>query len=162
ARINNMEVPTIFLFTSSKLQPEKLRVENENNLLVDHLEKMDDVDICAKQRLARVEREVKELRQTVIAYQSQAKGIICESAKGGLQSIVAENQTPANILQKKTEVPNDLIHKKNAAVTSKYHCAVPHNVPPNKPKMQGVMLPPSKAFPGMPRKIDKSPTPRKA
>jgi hypothetical protein len=68
-----MEVPTIFLFTSSKLQPEKLRVENDNNLLVDHLEKMDDVDICAKQRLARVEHEVMELRQTVIAYQAQAK-----------------------------------------------------------------------------------------
>jgi hypothetical protein len=68
-----MEMPTIFLFTSSKLQPEKLRVENDNNLLVDHLEKMDDVDICAKQRLARVEREVMELRQTVIAYQAQAK-----------------------------------------------------------------------------------------
>ncbi|XP_008648544.2 uncharacterized protein [Zea mays] len=162
ARINNMEMPTIFLFTSSKLQPEKLRVENDNNLLVDHLEKMDDVDICAKQRLARVEHEVMELRQTVIAYQAQAKGIICESAKSGLQSIVAENQTPANVLQKKTEVPNGLIHKKNAAVTSKYYCAVPHNVPPNKPKMQGVMLPPFKVFPGMPRKIDKSPTPSKA
>jgi hypothetical protein len=66
-----MEMPTVFIFTSSKLQPEKL--ENENNLLVDHLDKTDDVDSCTKQRLARVEREVVELRQAVIASQSQPK-----------------------------------------------------------------------------------------
>jgi hypothetical protein len=59
-----MEMPTVFIFTSSKLQPEKL--ENENNLLV-------DLDSCTKQRLARVEREVVELRQAVIASQSQPK-----------------------------------------------------------------------------------------
>jgi len=68
-----MEMPTVFMFTSSKLQPEKLRVENENNLLVDHLDKTDDVDSCTKQRLASVEREVVELRQAVIASQSQPK-----------------------------------------------------------------------------------------
>jgi len=66
-----MEMPTVFIFTSSKLQPEKL--ENENNLLVDHLDKTDDVDSCTKQRLAKVEREVVELRQAVIASQSQPK-----------------------------------------------------------------------------------------
>jgi len=66
-----MEIPTVFIFTSSKLQPEKL--ENENNLLVDHLDKTDDVDSCTKQRLAKVEREVVELRQAVIASQSQPK-----------------------------------------------------------------------------------------
>ncbi|CAD6205045.1 unnamed protein product [Miscanthus lutarioriparius] len=101
ARINNIEMPTVFMFTSSKLQPEKLRVENENNLLVDHLDKTDDVDSCTKQRLASVEREVVELRQAVIASQSQPKGIRCESAKSGLQSIVAENQTPANIYKRR-------------------------------------------------------------
>jgi hypothetical protein len=68
-----MEMPTVFMFTSSKLQPGKLRMENENNLLVDHLDKTDDVDICTKQRLARVEREVLELREAVIASQSQPK-----------------------------------------------------------------------------------------
>lgn len=156
-----MEMPTVFIFTSSKLQPEKL--ENENNLLVDHLDKTDDVDSCTKQRLARVEREVVELRQAVIASQSQPKGIRCESAKSGLQSIVAENRTPANMLQKKIEAPNGLIHGKNVEVTSKYYCAVPQNVPPSKPKMQGMMLPPFNAFPGMPRKVvKKSPTPRRA
>ncbi|OQU91945.1 hypothetical protein SORBI_3001G262500 [Sorghum bicolor] len=163
ARINNMEMPTVFMFTSSKLQPGKLRMENENNLLVDHLDKTDDVDICTKQRLARVEREVLELREAVIASQSQPKGIRCESAKSGLQSIVAENQIPANILQKKIEAPNGLIHGKNVEVTSKYYCAVPQNVPPIKPKMQGMMLPPFNVFPDMPKKVvKKSPTPCRA
>lgn len=68
-----MDMPTVFLFSSTKLQQEKLRVENENNLLFDHLYKKNDADICAKQRLARVERELVELRQAVVASQSQAK-----------------------------------------------------------------------------------------
>lgn len=88
------------------------------------------------------------------------KCIRCESAKSGLQSIVAENQSPSNvtvltffylfylwlhiifsfqvsvilqILQKKIEAPNGLPNEKNVEVTSKYNCAVPHDVHPNKP-----------------------------
>lgn len=86
------------------------------------------------------------------------KGIRCESAKSGLQSIIAENQSPSNvtvltffncficgftsffhikfllqILQKKIEAPNGLPNEKNVEVTSKYNCAVPHHVHPNKP-----------------------------
>ncbi|XP_062198521.1 uncharacterized protein LOC133901242 isoform X2 [Phragmites australis] len=165
ARMKNMEMRTAPLCASTKLQPEKLRAENENNLLFDRLDKTDDMDICAQGRLARVEHEIVELRQIVIASQSQAKiesnprydnssvkGIRCESTGSGLQSIVAENQIPCNILQKKMAAPNSLSHTKDEEVTSKYYCALPRNVLCNN-KLQG-MLPPKRKFHGRRRKID--------
>ncbi|XP_062198586.1 uncharacterized protein LOC133901293 isoform X2 [Phragmites australis] len=172
ARMKNMEMPTVCLCPFTKLQPEKLTAENENYLLFKRLDKTNDMDICAEKRLARVEHEIEELRQIVLASKSQAKiennlrhdnsalkGIRCESAESGLQSIVAENQIPCNMLQKKIEATNSLPNGKNEEVTSKYCCALPRNVPCNN-KLQGMILPHKKPFHGRRRKIDaKSQTP---
>ncbi|WVZ83057.1 hypothetical protein U9M48_030240, partial [Paspalum notatum var. saurae] len=145
---NNMEMPTLLLFSSTKLQPEKLQHEDKNNILLDRLAKTDDADILIQERLTRAEREIVELKQVIVASHSQAKmesiprhdhlsmkGRRCESAESGLQSIVAENQSPdtrllLQILQKKIEVPDSLVHGKNGA-TSKYRCAVSRSVPRN-------------------------------
>ncbi|KAJ1269745.1 hypothetical protein BS78_06G000800 [Paspalum vaginatum] len=148
---NNMEMPTLLLFSSTKLQPEKLQ------------------HILIQERLTRAEREIVELKQVIIASQSQAKMESiprhdhlsmkgrCESAESGLQSIVAENQSPdtrllLQILQKKVEVPNGLVHGKNGA-TSKYRCAVSCSVPRNNQQVHGVILPPFAVARGRPRKV---------
>ncbi|KAL6653241.1 hypothetical protein ACP70R_012166 [Stipagrostis hirtigluma subsp. patula] len=128
ARIRNMEMPTEYLCPSTKLQPEKFTVENENNLLLEHFDKT-VYGICAKERLARVEREIVELRQIVRASPSlekrennqrhdlsALKGIRCGFSESALQSIVAENEVPLN----KIEATNNQPHGKNEVVTSKY------------------------------------------
>lgn len=57
-----METSTVFLCqATTRLQLEKSRVDKE-----------DGVDICAQERLARVERDIVELRQIVIDSPYQA------------------------------------------------------------------------------------------
>jgi len=60
--MKNMETPTISLYQSTKLQPEKPRME-----------KKDGEDICAQGRLERVEHEVAELKQLFIASQNNVE-----------------------------------------------------------------------------------------
>ncbi|RLM74846.1 uncharacterized protein C2845_PM15G00300 [Panicum miliaceum] len=141
ARMKNMETPTIFLYQSTKVQPEKPR-----------LEKKDGEDICAQGRLARVEREVEELRQLFIASQNQDIG--CENAESGLRSVVAENQISCNMVQKKIKAANGLPHGKNKEVTSKYKYdgVLPTNVPRDNLELQ--IKPPFNTLHGRTRKID--------
>ena len=56
-----METSAVFLCQATRLQLEKSRVDKEDGL-----------DICAQERLARVEREIVELKQIVIDSHYQA------------------------------------------------------------------------------------------
>ncbi|KAL6650173.1 hypothetical protein ACP70R_009098 [Stipagrostis hirtigluma subsp. patula] len=166
ARMKKMEIPAMCLCPSSRLQPEILRVGNENNILFEHLNKTDD-GACDQERLARVERDIVELRNMLRASQCQAnresnwhqeissaQGIRCDYAESGLKSIVADNQIPRNMQRKKIEAPNSLLHEENEEVTSKYRCAIPRNVRHDTLKLPGVIMPPFNTFCGRRRKID--------
>jgi hypothetical protein len=59
--MKNMETSVVFLCEATRLQMEKPRMD-----------KQDGLDICAQERLARVEREIVELRQIVIDSHYQA------------------------------------------------------------------------------------------
>ncbi|XP_066375106.1 uncharacterized protein [Miscanthus floridulus] len=158
ARMKNMETSAVFLCQATRLQLEKLRVDKEDGL-----------DICAQERLARVEREIVELKQIVIDSHYQAtiesnplrdnsslKGVRCKSEESHPQLAVAENQIPRNILQKKIEVPNGFPHEKNEEVTSKckHDGVVPRRIPCDNLKLQGLIKPPFNTFHGRTRKID--------
>ncbi|KAG0549726.1 hypothetical protein BDA96_01G279400 [Sorghum bicolor] len=158
ARLKDMETSTLFLCQATRLQLENSRVDKEDGL-----------DICAQERLARVEHEIVELRQIVIDSHYQAtiesnplrdnsslKGVRCKSEESHPQPAVAENQIPCNILQEKIEVPNGFPHEKTEEVTSKYkHDGVlPPRIPRNTLKLQGLIKPPFNTFHGRTRKID--------
>ncbi|TVU06799.1 hypothetical protein EJB05_46834, partial [Eragrostis curvula] len=124
ARIKNMEMPTLCLYPSTKLQPEKLSAEEDNNILSEYFDKTK-----AQERLAQMEHEVVKLRQMLMSSQSHAmincdesmaKHIRCESAASVVLPVVAENEIPVNVLQNKVELPRSMPHRKNMEVTSKY------------------------------------------
>ncbi|NP_001132235.1 uncharacterized LOC100193670 [Zea mays] len=158
AMMKNMETSVVFLCEATRLQMEKPRMD-----------KQDGLDICAQERLARVEREIVELRQIVIDSHYQAtiqsnllhdnsslKGVRCKSEESHPQLAVAENQIPHKILQKKIDVPNGFPHEKNEEVTSKYKYdgVVPPRNPHDNLKLQGLIKPPFNTFHGRTRKVD--------
>ncbi|CAL5036204.1 unnamed protein product [Urochloa decumbens] len=143
ARMKNMETPTVFLFQSTKLQLEKPSVD-----------KKDGEGICDQRRWAQMEREIVELRQILMASQSQ--GNKYEYAESGPRSVIAENEISSNMVQKEIKVPNGLPHGKNEVVTSKYKYEgiLPRNVPHDNLKLQRLVMPPFNTFHGKTRKID--------
>ncbi|CAL5034210.1 unnamed protein product [Urochloa decumbens] len=143
ARMKNMETPTVFLFQSTKLQLEKPTVD-----------KKDGEGICDQRRWAQMEREIVELRQILMASQSQ--GNKYEYAESGPRSVIAENEISSNMVQKEIKVPNGLPYGKNEVVTSKYKYEgiLPRNVPHDNLKLQRLVMPPFNTFHGRTRKID--------
>lgn len=71
--MQSMEMPKVWQFPSTKLQQAQLRAENENFFLLGRLEKLDGVSIGAKEQLARMEHQIVQLKQIVIASLSSPK-----------------------------------------------------------------------------------------
>ncbi|KAL6863787.1 hypothetical protein ACP4OV_016690 [Aristida adscensionis] len=152
ARMKNMEMPTVCLCPSTRLQPEKWREGNENKLFLE--------------RLARVEREIVELGQILRVSRSQpkiehnwpqdissAKGIRCESAESHVHSVVSENQIQPNIQQKKIEASKSLLPGKADEVTTKYRFTLPRNNLPCSHAESRVIMQPEK-FRGRRKKLE--------